>query len=178
MTKYAPVELVQFEKEHVVPVLTILNHMPITCISISRDKLSVDSLLDLVEQKRKNGLFYVAMYDKKVAGVAIIDRIDWKNRCAVLQMVCDELLGDLQRVEREVLFACCKFCFEDVGLNKVSANVIINDVKSFKVFHDLGFNQEIIKRAHYFVGCTYFNIAELSILAKEWLDERSKNSST
>jgi RimJ/RimL family protein N-acetyltransferase len=69
---------------------------------------------------------------------------------------------------QELLPAILHFAFDEVGMNKVYLEVFTTNTKAAGLYRKLGFQDEGILRAHYFVNGAYHDMYSLSILGAEF----------
>jgi|GEM_PF-1408652 len=72
----------------------------------------------------------------------------------------------------EALEKIIKFCFENLGLNKISADVIFSNLKSMKILKKFNFRKVGVKRKEKFFEGKYYDVVLFELL-KEDLNEIS-----
>jgi diamine N-acetyltransferase len=69
---------------------------------------------------------------------------------------------------QELLPAVLRFGFDELGLNKVYLEVFTTNTKAANLYRKLGFREEGVLRAHYFVNGAYHDMYSMSILRDEF----------
>ena len=64
--------------------------------------------------------------------------------------------------------------FGDLGLHKINADVIANNLQSLRFHEKIGFQQEGLFRDYHFDGEDYIDVIRFGILAVEWPGARKK----
>ena len=112
---------------------------------------------------------YSIDYEGKMVGVAIISSIDMKNRTANMNI---KLLQSARGkgVATRVVVLMIKYCFEELNLHCLTANVIERNSSSRKLFEKLGFSQDGILRDRVYKNGGYHNVIAYSLLKDEFYE--------
>lgn len=112
---------------------------------------------------------YAITYEKQMVGVAIISSIDMKNRIANMNI---KLLKSFRGkgIAIRSLKLIINYCFEELNLHCLTANVIENNDKSRKLWIKLGFQQEGILRDRVYKNGKYHNAIAYSLLKEEYYE--------
>ena len=105
--------------------------------------------------------------DNSIIGHCGFFDIDRSNCCAEISYCLKNGLWG-QGIMTEALDAMLKFGFEDYGLNRIVAKVIIGNVRSIKVMQKLGFVQEGILRESLYKNGQYHDLLVFSLLKSEY----------
>jgi diamine N-acetyltransferase len=68
---------------------------------------------------------------------------------------------------QELLRAALRYGFAELGMNKIYLQVFTTNTKARHLYAKLGFKEEGVLRAHYFVNGAYHNMVSMSILREE-----------
>lgn len=104
---------------------------------------------------------------KGIVGTAIISSVDHKNRTANLNI-------KLSKSERGKGYAShairlmIDYCFKELNLNCITANVIEDNTSSRTLFQKNGFIEDGILRERVYKLGVYKNIVAYSLLKSEW----------
>lgn len=164
--------MILLSKEHIVPVLSILNNIPKTRVPLSKNKFTGEIVSGFIDNK--DIIFYVVELEKQYIGTIICTDIDWINRKCVLYT----FIGASQNafdIESNAIEFIVRHCFANLGLNKIVTNILSSDAYLKKIYENSGFKQDLHKRQHFFASGNYHHVSEMSILASEFLNERSKD---
>lgn len=102
-----------------------------------------------------------------LVGVAIISSVDFKNRVANLNI---KLLkrargqGYAKRAVRLML----SYCFNELNLNCITANVLANNEASSKLWQSFGFNLDGVLRQRVYKNGHYVDLMAYSLLRDEY----------
>ncbi len=69
---------------------------------------------------------------------------------------------------QEMLPAVLNYGFEDLGMNKVYLQVFTTNTKAVGLYRKLGFQEEGVLRAHYFVNDAFHDMVSMSFLREEF----------
>lgn len=93
--------------------------------------------------------------------------IGLKNLSTINKTAFIDHYGNL---ESEDMAAFVSFCFNRIGLYKLSVDVLSEDKEMIFLFRDLGFKVEVRKRRHTYFDGNYHTVLEMSILKNEYDD--------
>ena len=139
-----------------------------------------------------------AMYIEKNGDIVDVSRMPgWVNDNSVMRMgiVCketDQLIGychidhrkrdfvawlsinigeaDMRGkgIGKEVISILCRFCFNELGVNSIHADVLETNERSIRCFESVGFRKSGIYRGHGFHNGEFHNWIHMDMLASEW----------
>lgn len=115
---------------------------------------------------------YAIEVSGKMVGVAIISSIDMKNRTANMNIKLLKFArgnGYAMRAMRLIV----SYCFDELNMHCLTANVIERNVGSRKLWEKMGFCQDGILRERIYKNGSYHNIIAFSLLKDEF-DERNR----
>lgn len=165
MIIYENIAIIPATKEHVSPILCWINDMPATRVPLFYGKLDQEALFSKILQSSDK--YFINIVDKKEVGFSVIYDIDWANRNCKVYFFTD--LNGALNIENECkcLYSLAVYCF-NIGLNKISANILSSDAYLKKIYEKIGFKLELRKRSHLFLSGQYHNVDELAILNSEF----------
>lgn len=116
---------------------------------------------------------YAIEFESLMVGVAIISSIDMKNRSANMNI---KLLKSARHkgVATRAIKLLVKYCFEELNMHCLTANVIEENVYSIKLFEKMGFSKDGVLRERVFKKGKYHNIVAFSLLKKEYYERNRK----
>ena len=100
-------------------------------------------------------------------GTCILSNIDWKNRSVGINI---KLLEEYRKsgYGRECIELLIKYCFEEINLNRIEANILEYNTASQKLFEKCGFVLEGKKRNAIYKNNKYNDLRIYSILKDEY----------
>ena len=101
--------------------------------------------------------FAVETLDGEMIGRCGIASIDWKNRCAELNM----LIGHPFRRRgygRDALSVLCRFCFDQMNLHRLKVSVLAVNTGAIRCYQACGFQQEGCLRQEVFRDGQYMDV--------------------
>lgn len=163
------IELRAIEKKDAALLLEMINdpEMEATVVGWSYP-VSEEQQLEWINniQSDKNIRFAIDA-GKGIVGTAIISSLDHKNRTANLNI-------KLSKSERGKGYAShairlmTDYCFKELNLNCITANVIEDNISSRTLFQKIGFIEDGILRERVYKSGVYKNIVAYSLLKSEW----------
>lgn len=112
---------------------------------------------------------YIIDVDKEAVGVAIISSIDMKNRTSNMNI---KLLKSARGrgIAMHALGLIIRYCFDELNMYCLTANVIERNENSRKLWIKLGFNEDGVLRQRIYKNGTYHNIVSYSLLREEYYE--------
>lgn len=112
---------------------------------------------------------YAVDFENKIVGAAIISSIDMKNRTANMNI---KLLKTARGkgIATHAVKLMVQYCFEELNLHCLTANVIERNADSRKLFEKFGFSQDGILRDRVYKNGQYHNIIAFSLLKEEFYE--------
>lgn len=112
---------------------------------------------------------YAIVFDEKTVGVAIISSIDMKNRTGNMNIKLVKAARG-KGVATRVVKLMIQYCFDELNLHCLTANVIERNSESRKLWEKLGFRQDGILRDRVFKNGKYHNAIAYSLLKEEYYE--------
>lgn len=114
--------------------------------------------------------------DKKPIGAAGLGDIKWFNRWAnaFLQIGDKNYWG--KGVATEATKLLLQYAFEEVNLNKVSGQIILDNIGSWKVAEKVGFKFEGVLEQEFYVDGKYKDTKRYSYTRDMWFKNKKKKS--
>ena len=119
-----------------------------------------------------NTVRYAIEVENRVVGVISVSSIDLKNRVGNINIkLISEARGKgyAMRASKMVI----EYCFQELNLNCITANVIERNCDSKKLWEKLGFSIDGILRQRVYKNGKYHNLVSYSLLKEEY-DERNR----
>ena len=101
--------------------------------------------------------FAVETLSGEMVGRCGIASVDWKNRCAELNI----LIGHPFRQKgygRDALSLLCRFCFDQMNLHRLKVSVLSSNTGAVRCYLSCGFEQEGCLRQEVFRDGTYLDV--------------------
>lgn len=109
-------------------------------------------------------------YNGEVIGYTNILNIDWKNRTAWTGIKLFENMYRGQGLGRDSVMAIMRFCFEELGLNRLEGQIIEYNEASYKLYVDkCGWKVEGKKKECVYRGNEYHDVYMVAILKTDYL---------
>ena len=121
----------------------------------------------IVNLRNDSTVRYAIEFERKMVGVAIISLIDMKNRTANMNI---KLLKSARGkgVATRTVNLLMQYCFEELNLHCLTANVIERNSDSRKLWEKLGFQQDGVLRDRVYKNGKYHNAIAYSLLKEEY----------
>lgn len=130
--------------------------------------------VSLSEQKKwianlSNGssVRYAIDYDQQTVGMAIISSVDMKNRSANMNIKLVKAARG-KGIATHAVALMVRYCFEELNLHCLTANVIERNIGSRKLWEKFGFLQDGLLRDRVFKNGQYHNVVSFSLLKEEF----------
>lgn len=116
---------------------------------------------------------YIIEVGQEAVGVAIISSVDMKNRTSNMNI---KLLKSARGrgIATHALNLIIQYCFEELNMHCLTANVIERNEDSRKLWQKLGFNEDGILRQRIYKNGAYHNIVSYSLLKEEYYARNRK----
>lgn len=100
-------------------------------------------------------------------GTCILSNIDWKNRCVGINI---KLLEQYRKngYGKECIQLLVKYCYEEINMNRIEANILEYNIASQKLFEKCGFTLEGKKRSAIYKNNKYNDVRIYSLLKEEY----------
>ncbi len=124
----------------------------------------------------KNDMVWMAVWhnkDGKVIGEAKFTRIEWVNRNAAIWVAIGDKSYWHQRLGREAIELMLQYAFEELGLHKVIAPVILDNTGAVAAFKDCGFAIEITFKDHVYFDYKYHDVGAFAVFESAWKKRRA-----
>lgn len=112
---------------------------------------------------------YAVEFEKKTVGVAIISAIDMKNSVANMNIKLVQTARG-RGIAYHTMELIIRYCFEELNLHCLTANVIERNMESRKLWEKLGFSQDGLLRNRIYKNGVYHNIVAFSLLKEEFYE--------
>jgi RimJ/RimL family protein N-acetyltransferase len=110
---------------------------------------------------------YAIESEKKTVGVAIISSIDMKNRSANMNIkLLKEARG--KGIATTAVSLMVKYCFEELNMHCLTANVLEKNTESSKLWMKFGFRKEGLLRDRVYKNGIYQNVIPYSLVKEEY----------
>lgn len=123
---------------------------------------------DKIMKDGRSCKYWIIVYDKGEIGLASITDIDEVNKrgCYASYIVGQNLRGKGFGTIAE--YYILRYFFEDLGLNKICAEVFSFNKAGINVHKSLGFREEGLYRQHRIKNGEFLDVVALAMLRSEW----------
>jgi UDP-4-amino-4,6-dideoxy-N-acetyl-beta-L-altrosamine N-acetyltransferase len=122
--------------------------------------------------KNSNRKYWIIVYDKEEVGLVNIYNIDNLNKrcCYASYIVSEDLRG--KGIGALTEYYILMYLFEDLGFNKVCAEVLAFNKAGINVHKSLGFQEEGFYRQHRIKNVQFVDVVALAMLRSEWNEKK------
>ncbi len=136
--------------------------------------------VSLAEQQRwirslagEEGFRWAIDTEEGMVGTAGVSAVDWKNRTANLNIkLLREARGRGYGTRAMALVTV--YCFEELDLNCLTANVLAENAASCRLWEGLGFRLDGVLRQRVYKGGCYHDLRAYSLLRKDYYERDRK----
>lgn len=123
---------------------------------------------DWINNLKANEPRFIIEYNTEAIGLATITSLDYKNSTANLNIKLQN--GDYKGkgIGTKTIQLLVEFCFEELNLNCLTANILDYNLPSQKLFEKCGFIKEAILRSRVYKKGKYHNVLVYSLLKSEY----------
>lgn len=171
MIKYENIELKPPSHEQYERILTWYNTMPKHRLMRARVPYRAADIPFLVEREH---FFAINLNSSQCIGFAELDRLSWKNRNAQVFSFVDLNIDRPEEQDFKANKALMNYGFGELGLNKMWATYVVDDVYLKRLYESLGFHTEVRLRNHHFADGHYHHVLEVGLLASEHSHDRNE----
>ncbi|GLR16761.1 GNAT family N-acetyltransferase [Portibacter lacus] len=138
--------------------------------TVAANETLEDSLAHLIEadeQRRKKEKYLFGVFDSKhIIAYVNVKNIEWDlKKCEIGYFIDQAYEG--KGIMTEQIRTAVRFCFDDLGMNKVFLRIAEENIGSKKVAQKLGFVQEGMKKNGFRVGTGEMVNVEFHIILKK-----------
>lgn len=159
------------DKSHITFLVKWLNQRP------SRNLLRIRNMTNTSQQeawvdsalKSFTDKYFIIINNGENIGFCGVEGIHWQaRRCSVFIYLNKDFSDSVElQVGKELL----NIAFLELGLNRVSIDVLAEKTTIIKTLEKIGFSKEVRKRQHYFNEKSYHHVIEMAILSSEFSNE-------
>lgn len=122
--------------------------------------------------KNSDSVRYVVDVKNKAVGLAIISNIDFKNSTANLNIKLSKECPKQCGIGSSAVSLMIKYCFDELNLNCITANILSYNIASQKTFEKCGFTKDGVLRKRIYKGGEYHDLCAYSLLKDEYNGNR------
>ena len=117
----------------------------------------------------------VELENGQAIGMVTLGSIDWFDRTALLHYKASPSVTGRQKGDMaDALTALLDYAFRELGLHRIEAGILDFNIRSLKLAHKMGFQDEGVMRQKVFKNNAYHDEIILGLLKEEW-EEAAKN---
>lgn len=116
----------------------------------------------------KEAIRFVITDTNELIGMAILDKIDWKNRSIGINI---KLKREKQKqgYGKESISILLSYCFEELNFHRIEANILEDNIASRKLFESCGLTLEGKKRKAIYKKNQYHDLCLYAILKEDYI---------
>ncbi len=136
-------------------------------VSLSQQKKWISDL------KNDSTIHYAVDYENELVGVVSVSSLDFKNRCGDLNIkLIHKVRG--KGVATRAMNLLINYCFEELNLNCICADVLEENDASNGLWKKLGFHFDGLLRQRVYKNGKYHNLCLYSLLRDEFYERNRK----
>lgn len=127
---------------------------------------------ELIEQQRpERGAYFFLLADRSShapVGYGGLGMIDAKNRSGMIGMLIGEEAQRGQGLGVDAMRLLLRFAFDELNLHRVAGEVLTFNAACLRMCEKIGMRREGVRREACFRSGQYWDVIQLSMLAREW----------
>ena len=123
---------------------------------------------DSINKPESDRKMFIVKADDRIIGVCGLIHFDKKNKNADVALIIGEIKFHGKGLGKEILRKLIEIGFKKFGLNRIGAEIIVNNKKSEHVFQKLNFKFESKFREALWRNGRWYDINSYSVLKKEF----------
>ena len=170
MIGYKNVALKPIEEEHVSLLVKWGNAKGLVRNRFSKRKTCTTEQKEIVNSSGENKDFYsfVIVHSSSPKGLCEIYDLDWVNRSCKVNLYFEDRAESVTECGDSAILAVLWFTYDTLGMNKVSSDVLSDDVVMSGLYKKHNFKSEVRKRQHSFSKGQYKTVIEMGLLKEEF----------
>jgi RimJ/RimL family protein N-acetyltransferase len=121
-----------------------------------------------IENLGPNEMKFIIEANNTVVGMASITGVDYKNSVANLNIKIKSETNRGKGIGSKTISLLIYYCFDELNLNCLTANILEHNLASQKLFEKCGFNRDGVLRSRVYKKGKYHNILAYSLLRSEY----------
>lgn len=159
--------LFAIEKDQYPHITRWANESLFQSINVKKHKIGIKTVEILLSQLPPSTQLLAITMNKELIGFCEIYSIDASNRTCSMNVHLDNMSQNFLMYGYKILTMICNYIYTIIGMNKISADILLENNVSLSVFKQRGFKIEVHKRSHILSYGSYKTVAELSLLRSE-----------
>lgn len=156
------------EKDNLTHLVRWANDGAFKSVNTRKHKLNVKTFEILLSQIPKTTQLLIITMNREIYGFIELYNIDQINRSCYMNIFLDNFSQNFVLHGFKVIGMICNYLYSIAGMNKVSAEIPLDDSMILNIFKQRGFKIEVNKRAHQKVMGSFRAVIELSLLKNEF----------
>lgn len=115
----------------------------------------------------ESSIRFVVESENQFIGTCILNNIDWKNRSIGINIKLLEKYRN-NGYGKECIQLLVKYCYEEINMNRIEANILEYNIASQRLFEKCGFILEGKKRKSIYKNNKYNDVRIYSLLKDEY----------
>lgn len=124
--------------------------------------------LEWVNKLKSDDMKYIIEVAGEAIGMSSITNLDFKNSTATINIKIKGEQNKGKGIGSKTIRLLIKYCFEELNLNSLMANILEYNTSSYKMFEKFGFKRDGILRSRIYKNGKYHNVLSYSLLRNEY----------
>lgn len=125
--------------------------------------------IEWINELKADDIKFIVQLAGVAIGMASITDFDYKNSVANLNIKIKDVKQRRKGIGTRVVRLLVKYCFDELNLHCLTANILEYNIASQKLFEKCGFKRDGILRNRVYKKGKYHNIYAYSLLRSEYL---------
>lgn len=130
--------------------------------------VSQQKQMDWINSLKPEDMKFTIQLEQNAIGMASITGLDYKNSTAGLNIKIKSSEHKRKGLGTRIIKLLVNYCYLELNLNCLTANVLDYNIASQKLFEKCGFKQDGVLRSRVYKGGKYHNIIAYSLLRNEY----------
>lgn len=162
MIIFESIKLVPAESKHLPYLVRWLNNLPPTRINITKRPTCIFEQEERLENLTSQNQLFIAHNEVEPFGFVELTHRPSPARITDMRTFAE------RDGEQKIIIAAAQYCFNELGRNKIVAELLAGDASLVKIYEGIGFKPEIRRRQHYYSDGRFHHVVENALLLKEF----------
>ncbi|MGB4386110.1 MAG: GNAT family protein [Caldicoprobacterales bacterium] len=130
--------------------------------------VSEQKQIEWINNLKVDDMKFIIDLNGQAVGMASITNLDFKNSVAGLNIKIGSGEYRGKGIGTRTINLLIKYCFDELNLNCLTANILEYNIPSQKLFEKCGFRRDGVLRSRVYKGGKYHNVYAYSLLRSEY----------
>ena len=139
-------------------------------------KHTMPDLLDFVRTQEKKAALFLAIKIKsnlKHIGNIKMEAVHPHHKTSEYGIMTGDKTEWGRGYAKEASVAVINYCFEKLGVRKITLGVITENKPAYEMYKKLGFKEEGLYKEHYFSNGVFLDVARMAVFRDEWISQKN-----